>query len=78
MTPLNTPSITPRDASQNSGQNGAAFDFRFGAESCERHLAAAGEARLSAAVHRAQALAFDVDTPEDYARWNQESARPVL
>lgn len=45
------------------------FDFHFGEDSFARHSAAAAARGLALAVHRDDALAFDVDTPDDYARW---------
>ena len=44
------------------------FEFRFGAESCARHCEAAAAHGLSVVVHRSPAIAFDIDTPADYAR----------
>jgi 2-phospho-L-lactate guanylyltransferase len=48
---------------------GASFDFQFGEDSFARHSEAAAARNLALAVHRDEALAFDVDTPDDYARW---------
>lgn len=47
----------------------SAVDFRFGPESFALHVAAAREAGIEPAVVRAPGLAFDLDTPEDLARW---------
>jgi 2-phospho-L-lactate/phosphoenolpyruvate guanylyltransferase len=61
---------------------GSPFDFRFGEDSCARHSEAAAARGLALAVHRDDALAFDVDTPDDYARWldidGQGAVRPVV
>ena len=46
-----------------------AFEFGFGEQSFEHHSRAARQRRLTLGVHRSAALAFDVDTPGDYARW---------
>jgi 2-phospho-L-lactate guanylyltransferase len=56
----------------------AAFEFRFGADSFARHCDVAAACGLSVVVHRSRALAFDVDTPADYARWKATAAKPVL
>lgn len=57
--------------------SGAPFEFRFGADSFARHCDAAAVQGLSVVVHRSPALAFDVDTPDDYARW-KATATPVI
>ncbi len=46
-----------------------AVPFRFGAGSCAAHLAAAAAAGLPATLVHRPGLAFDLDTPEDLARW---------
>jgi 2-phospho-L-lactate guanylyltransferase len=56
----------------------ASFEFRFGLDSFVRHRDAAAAQGLSVAVHRSLALAFDVDTPDDYARWKAAAAKPVI
>jgi 2-phospho-L-lactate guanylyltransferase len=62
--------------------SGAPFEFCFGLDSYTRHSSAAAALALRVVVHRSPALAFDVDTPEDYARWtslNTESAaKPMV
>jgi 2-phospho-L-lactate guanylyltransferase len=45
------------------------FEFHFGERSFASHLAQASARGASAAVHRSDALGFDVDTPDDFARW---------
>jgi 2-phospho-L-lactate/phosphoenolpyruvate guanylyltransferase len=61
---------------------GASFDFHFGEDSYVRHSEAAAAHGLKLAVHREEALAFDVDTPDDYARWldmdGHGAARPMV
>ena len=61
---------------------GASFDFHFGEDSYARHSEVAAARGLTLAVHRDDALAFDVDTPDDYARWldrdGHGAARPVV
>ena len=58
-----------------SGTNGLALrppeiiGFRFGAGSFAAHVAEAEGAGIRAAVVRRPGLAFDLDTPEDLARW---------
>jgi 2-phospho-L-lactate guanylyltransferase len=58
-----------------SGTNGLALrppeiiGFRFGAGSFGAHVAEAGAAGVRPAVVRRPGLAFDLDTPEDLARW---------
>ena len=58
-----------------SGTNGlalrppAAIDFRFGLGSFLAHRAAASDAGVATVVVRRPGLAFDLDTPEDLARW---------
>ncbi len=47
----------------------AAVPFRFGAGSCAAHLDAATVAGLPVNVVHRPGLAFDLDTPEDLARW---------
>ena len=56
----------------------AAFDFCFGADSCESHARAAAACGLTAIVHRAAQLAFDIDTPDDYARWRAAHGASVV
>ena len=51
---------------------GASFEFCFGVDSFTRHSSAAAALGLDVAIHRSAALAFDVDTPGDYARWQAE------
>lgn len=53
---------------------GKPFDFRFGEDSFRRHSEAAAAQGLTLSVHRDDALAFDVDTPDDYARWLEADA----
>ena len=38
-------------------------------DSFARHVKAASEARLRAAIHKSASVAFDVDAPEDYSEW---------
>ncbi len=45
--------------------------FAFGVGSFARHLSEADAAGLPVAVVRAPGLAFDLDTPEDLARWRE-------
>lgn len=45
-----------------------ALDFHFGAGSLAAHEAAARQAGMTVKLVRRPGLAFDVDTPEDYAR----------
>ncbi|MGH2457081.1 MAG: 2-phospho-L-lactate guanylyltransferase, partial [Candidatus Limnocylindria bacterium] len=58
-----------------SGTNGLALrppdaiGFRFGPGSFAAHRAEARRAGLSLAVVRRPGLAFDLDTPDDLARW---------
>lgn len=47
--------------------NGASFQFAFGEGSLRRHLAEAGRLGLDAGIVRAAGLAFDLDTPADWA-----------
>ncbi len=47
----------------------SALAFRFGAGSFALHVAAAREAGIEPAVVRTPGLGFDLDTPEDLARW---------
>jgi 2-phospho-L-lactate guanylyltransferase len=58
------------------------FEFGFGEASFERHTRAAAERGLTVAVHRSPGFAFDVDTPEDYARWRairgENAERPMV
>ena len=57
-------------------------DFCFGEGSFERHFAAATARGWRVAVHRSQALGFDVDTAEDYVLWaatnGEAAAKPVV
>jgi 2-phospho-L-lactate guanylyltransferase len=48
------------------------FDFSFGERSFSSHLAHAAARGAKVAVHRSPALAFDVDTAEDLARWRAD------
>jgi 2-phospho-L-lactate guanylyltransferase len=48
------------------------FEFHFGERSFASHLAQAASIGARAAVHRSAALAFDVDTPADFARWSSD------
>jgi 2-phospho-L-lactate guanylyltransferase len=45
------------------------FDFSFGERSFSSHVAQATARGAKVAVHRSVALAFDVDTAEDFACW---------
>jgi 2-phospho-L-lactate guanylyltransferase len=47
----------------------AAIPFRFGAGSCAAHLDAATAVGLPVTLVQRPGLAFDLDTPEDLARW---------
>lgn len=49
-------------------------DFRFGTGSCAAHVALAGERGWQAALCRRPELEFDLDTPEDLARWRETGA----
>jgi 2-phospho-L-lactate guanylyltransferase len=51
-----------------------AFPFAFGAESFTAHRDAALRAGLDVAVVDDPRLAFDLDRPEDYARWRNAPA----
>lgn len=53
--------------------NGASFRFAFGEGSLERHLAEARRLGLEAGIVRAAGIAFDLDTPGDWADY--EAAR---
>lgn len=46
-----------------------ALTFAFGHESLERHRAALAALGVAVRVWRDPALAFDIDTPEDYRAW---------
>ena len=48
----------------------ADLEFCFGSGSFARHAAAAAARGLGVVLHRSAALAFDIDTPDDYARWH--------
>jgi 2-phospho-L-lactate guanylyltransferase len=50
-------------------RSGGLFDFRFGEGSFALHLEAAATRGARVAVHRSPALAFDIDTAEDFACW---------
>jgi 2-phospho-L-lactate guanylyltransferase len=55
------------------------LEFRFGPKSFESHCRAAAALGLRVVVHRSPPFAFDVDTPDDYARWRTLSAAtPVI
>ena len=55
---------------------GARNAFHFGADSCARHRAALMRAGYRVASHVCDELAFDLDTPQDYAEWQaQRDAR---
>ena len=56
--------------------SGVEFRFAFGEESLGRHLSEARRLGLSMAVHDAPGIAFDLDTPEDWADYLD--ARPQL
>ena len=57
----------------NGGENDV---FRFGADSCAQHLAALAGAGSHCVVYARAELAFDLDTPGDYAEWmTQRDAR---
>jgi 2-phospho-L-lactate/phosphoenolpyruvate guanylyltransferase len=56
----------------------AALRFCFGPDSCEKHLAAARAAKVSASVEKLPRLAFDVDTPEDYLFMIAKEAQPRI
>jgi 2-phospho-L-lactate guanylyltransferase len=45
------------------------FEFRFGERSFERHLLLAEERGWRAAICSRPELAFDLDTPDDFATW---------
>ena len=47
------------------------FDFQFGEASCARHLALAAAHGWPAVLCRRPELEFDLDTPEDLARWTE-------
>ena len=48
---------------------GARNMFHFGTDSCARHRAALMRAGYCVASHVCDELAFDLDTPQDYAEW---------
>jgi len=66
-------SLTFCAASQDGGTNAlmasppAAIKFRFGVDSCARHIDAAGTANLEYKVIEQSAFAYDIDTPADLA-----------
>jgi len=47
------------------------FGFHFGERSCAAHLALAAERGRRAVLCRRPELEFDLDTPEDLARWRE-------
>jgi 2-phospho-L-lactate guanylyltransferase len=51
------------------------FEFRFGEASLTRHLALAAERGWQAVLCRRAELEFDLDTPEDLARWTGAGER---
>ena len=51
------------------------FEFRFGEGSYARHLSLAAERGWSAAICSRPELAFDLDTPEDFAAWTERTKR---
>lgn len=63
-----------------SGTNGlllpatAAMRFAFGADSLERHRTALEALGIDTRIWHASALAFDLDTPADYAFWKSPRA----
>ena len=50
------------------------FEFRFGESSFARHLSLAAERGWTAAICSRPELAFDLDTPEDLAVWDEARA----
>ena len=50
--------------------------FRFGPESFQAHLAAAGRASMAVRILRRPGLALDLDTPENYRRFAKEQRIP--
>lgn len=50
------------------------FQFRFGEESFQRHLAEADRLALTAATVVTAGTSLDVDTPADLAEWSRRSA----
>jgi 2-phospho-L-lactate guanylyltransferase len=57
----------------------APFEFCFGTNSFAGHCQAAAASGLTVAIHLSAAIAFDVDTPDDYARWtSQSTAKPMV
>ena len=49
----------------------AQFSFRFGEDSCERHLAQAAALGWAATLCARAELQFDLDTPGDLAEWEE-------
>ena len=47
------------------------FDFHFGEGSCAKHAALAAERGWQTVLCRRPELEFDLDTPEDLARWRE-------
>jgi 2-phospho-L-lactate guanylyltransferase len=50
------------------------FDFRFGEGSCAKHAALGAERGWRTVLVRRPELEFDLDTPEDLARWMETTA----
>ncbi len=58
-----------------AGRTAREFRFQYGDNSVSRHLAEALRLDLRVQVLGDPALAFDVDTPADYAAWNAGRSR---
>jgi len=54
---------------------GTGFEFAFGPGSLMAHQAAAAYAGLTASLMQHDELQFDLDTPDDFARWKRTSRR---
>ncbi len=48
-----------------------AFQYKFGVDSCEKHAHQAINLGLKVVFRDNSRVAFDLDTPSDYAEWNQ-------
>ena len=54
------------------------FAFQFGADSCAHHYAEANRHGLGLTRYTIPQLAFDLDWPDDYDRWQEHRARHRL
>lgn len=73
--PASGPGVAIAPDRAGTGTNGlvlsppGAMNFRFGVGSFAAHLAEADRARVTVVAVNRAGLAFDLDTPEDLARW---------